>query len=343
MRSPATALALVLLAAPVRAAVVTVTDCVTDPHVVANPPTSATRIEIGADDLVLNCALAPLPGTDRIVISAHDVTVQGPVGGITAASDGNAIQITAGGTFTATNTSIESTATNGGMSITSAGDMRFENSTVDVGGSTTGDDLRIECTGASPDCKIVAIDSTFESRLTFITAVGDIAFGRVHLVSHSPRDYIRVTSTHGDVDFSGAGAGLALCCAGGLPGGGNTVVTGNEGNLAITAYGFVNLTFTNVLVAEFITVTSGSAPGLAPVPANIDLAGSSIRNDFGKEGDIVILADEAQGTISIGGTVLVDDNRTGGVEDVSTLNGCEVVPRTMAPCVNILGTPDLDN
>jgi hypothetical protein len=229
------------------------------------------------------------------------------------------------------------------MEITSVGDTRFESSTLDVGGSTSGDDLRIECTGTSPDCKITAIGSTFESRLMFMTAVGNIAFGRVHLVSHSPRDYIHITSTHGNVDTSGEAAGIAACCAGGDLGGGNTIVTGNEGNLAITAFGFVNLSFTNILVAEFITITSGSDPGLAPVPASINVSGASLRNDFGKEGDIVLLADETQATITISAAVLVDDNRTGNVEDVSELNGCTVVPRTMPPCVNIVGTPDLDN
>jgi hypothetical protein len=343
MRTSITALLVVLLAAPAGAAVVTVTDCVTDPHVVANVPSTTTRIDVGTDDLVLACGLAPLPGTDSIAIVAHDVTIQGPIGGITASGIGVAVQITASGGFTALSTSIESTATNGSMQITSAGDMRFQSSTVDVGGSTGGDDLRIECTNTAPACKIVAIDSTFESRLTFITAVGDIGFGRVHLVSHSPRDYIRVTSSHGNVDFSGEAAGLAVCCASGDPNGGNTVVTGNEGNLAVTAYGFVNMAFSNVLVAEFITITSGSAPGLAPVPAGVDLTGASIRNDFAKEGDIVVLADEAQATINISGAVLVDDNPTNSVQDVSELNGCTVVPRTSAPCVNIVGTPDLDN
>ena len=346
MRPHATVLApvlgLVLLAAPAGAAVVTITDCLADPHVVVHAPSASTRIDIGSDDLVLACALAPLPGTDRIRIVAHDVTVQGPAGGITAPSDGVAIQVTASGRFTAVDTSIETTANNGSMDIASVGDMRFVSSTIDVGGSTSGDDLRITCTGASPDCKITAINTTFESRLTFITAVGDIAFGTVHLVSHSPRDYIRVTSSHGNVDTSGEAAGIAACCAGGEPGGGNTVVTGNEGNLAVTAFGFVNLSFTNILVAEFITITSGSDPGLAPVPAGVNLSGASVRNDFGKEGDIVIVADESQATITISGAVLVDDNRTGSAEDVSELNGCQVVPRTMAPCVNIVGVPDLD-
>ncbi|HYR95357.1 MAG TPA: hypothetical protein VEM57_01420, partial [Candidatus Binatus sp.] len=60
----APALAFLLLAAPVRAAVVTITDCVADPHVVAHAPSSSTRIELGTDDLVLACPLAPLPGTD---------------------------------------------------------------------------------------------------------------------------------------------------------------------------------------------------------------------------------------------------------------------------------------
>ena len=344
MRLHPAVLAIVLLAAvPVRAAVVTITDCVGDPHVVADLTSTSTRIALGSDDLVLACGLAPLPGTDRIVITAHDVTVQGPGGGITSPGDGVTIQVTADGTFTATDTSIEAPANNGSLKITSAGSMRFDDATVDVGGSTSGDDLRIECTNSAPDCTITAIGSTFESRLTYVTAVGDIAFGHVHLVTHSPRDYIRVTSSHGNVDFSGLAAGLAACCASGDPNGGNTVVTGNEGNLAVTAFGAINMAGANVLVAEFVLLTSGSAPGLAPVPAGIDLTGASIRNDFAKEGDIVVLADETQATITITGAVLVDDNRTSGVEDVSELNGCEVVPRTSPPCVNVVGTPDLDS
>ncbi|HJQ83022.1 MAG TPA: hypothetical protein VKA21_03030 [Candidatus Binatia bacterium] len=335
-------LVLLLAPRPAAAALVTITDCVSDPHIVVNVGNGSTRIEIPGDDLVLACGLSPLSGTDRVVIIAHDVTIDGPAGGITASSDAKAIDITASGTFTARDTAIESTGNNGSMEIASTGDMLFERTIVDLGGSTSGDDMRIHCDGAAPDCTLTARDTTFESRLTYITAVGDITFSAVRLLSHSPRDYIRVISTHGDVLLGSQGLSGLACCGGGRrdP---TIVLTGNEGNLLIEAFGLIDAKGANILVSEFITFTSGVGLGPALVPATIDITDASVRNDFAKQGEIVMTADENLSTITIANAILVDDDTAAGVDDVAELNTCEQVPRTLPPCLNIVGTPAIDD
>lgn len=64
--------------------------------------------------------------------------------------------------------------------------------------------------------------------------------------------------------------------------------------------------------------------------------GASIRNDFGKRGDITIVADEGTKTINICGTTLVDDG-----PDVATLNNRSTEPHTGFN--NVVGTPDVDD
>jgi len=341
MRAVLVVLALVApLATPAAAALVTITDCAADPHIAVNLGDNSTRIEIPGDDLVLACTLAPFPGTDRVVIIARNVTVQGPAGALSATADAKAIDITASGTFTAVDTAITSSGNNSDLEIQAAGSMLFERSTVDVGGSTSGDTLRITCTGASPDCTLTAHETTFESRLTYLTAVGDITFTAVRLLSHSPRDYIRVVSTHGNVIAGSRGTSGLACCGGGKreP---NVAVSGNEGNLLISAFGSIDVSGANILVAEFITFTSGVGAGAATVPATIDVTDASVRNDFAKDGEIVMTADEGLATITITNAILVDDDPSAGVHDVAELNGCEQLPRSTCP--NVVGTPTIDN
>jgi hypothetical protein len=319
-------LALGVLTVPAFAATVTVTDCVSDPHIVVNPGTDTTRIDAASDDLVLACALSPLGGTHRVALDARNITVQGPAGRVSASGDTKAIVITASGTFSAVSAAIESTNGNGEAEITAGGDMTFDGTTVAVGSATSGGNvLTIACSDLLPPCKLTASDSTFKSRIIRMTAVGDLTLSEVAVTTNSPRDLIFITSSAGNVKLGG------VC-------GGNSVASGNEGELRVSAFGYVDLSSANVLVAEEIEVTSGVGPGPSPVPAYIDLSGASIRNDFGKPGEIVILADEGLATIDVEGAVIIDDDQVPG--DVAELNGRESLPHTGHN--NVVGTPETD-
>src|SRR5262245_44095136 len=98
MRSAALVLgALGALLSPVSAAVVTVTDCAAPP-VVAHGRT--TSIDVGTDDVVLRCALVPLPGTGRLTMRANRITVAGPDGTLSTPTDKLAIRLKASADIT---------------------------------------------------------------------------------------------------------------------------------------------------------------------------------------------------------------------------------------------------
>jgi hypothetical protein len=336
-------------AAPATAAVVTVTDCVNDAHIVVQNGTDTTRIEVGADDLVIACPLEPLGGTDGIVLAGANVTIQGPAGRVAADGSGTSVRITASATFSAIDTVLEATDGNGAMDIIAVGNILFEGTTVTVGATGAGGDLLlITCTGAAPDCTITASASSFKSREVDIIAVGDIILGGVTITTNSPRDRVEIISLHGNVD-AGTGTtaqgqqGPVNKCLGGTdpistP---NVILGGPESDLLIQAFGFVDLSGSRITVAQNIDVMSGVGGGAASVPAFIDLTGAAIRNDVGKRGEIVMVADETVETITIEDVLLIDDDESAGVNDVSELNGCEVVPR--AGCPNVVGTPSVDS
>ncbi|HZP43184.1 MAG TPA: hypothetical protein VFD84_16975 [Candidatus Binatia bacterium] len=352
---PLLVLAAFLRTAP--AAVVTVTDCVADPHL--STVSASTHLDVGSDDLVLACALAPLPGTDHVIVDGHDVTIQGPAGSITGNST-QANKITATGTFTAAGATIEQTNGNGGVLVSATGDVSITNSNVTTGNVQSGGDLMlIECTGGSPKCTVTIADSNLTGRHIRVEGVGNVTLSKTKVVTQSPTDLIRITSFMGDVNLgAGPSSGQGDCCGFG-GGGGNTFVSGNEGNLFVRAFGKIDAAGANVLVAELICLRSGvssfgnegacdacdpNAPSsqAAGVPATIDVTDASLRNDFAKPGEIELCADETRSTITLTGATLVDDN-TSQLNDVSELNGCEQVPRTTPPCVNLVGTPATDS
>ncbi len=258
-------LALVAATAVPAPAVVVLTDCAGDPHLVANPGTDTTHLDVGAEDLVVRCPLQPLPGTSRIVIRAHDVTVEGPAGSISASGKTKAVDIRATGTFTALDTVIESTNGNAEMDVIAVGDMLFRGTQVFVGTPDAGGDLlTIECTG--PGCMIEAAAGTlFTSRLMKILAVGDILMQTTTIRTHGPRDFITIRSSAGNV--------CLICDV--------IVCSGPEGDLVIDAWGRVDLPFADIQVAQHIRIAAGVGPGPAPVLADIDATGATIRNDFG--------------------------------------------------------------
>jgi hypothetical protein len=208
------------------------------------------------------------------------------------------------------------------------GDVLIEDSNLTVGPPASGGDLLlIECT-------VTVSGSELKSRHLTVNGVGDVTVSRSKLVTSSPIDFIRITSTMGDVDL---GAG----------GGGNDFVSGNEGNLYVLAFGRIDLSGANVLVAENICGRAGvsdfnntdpcstacSGGVAAGVPADVDLSDASIRNDIGKNGHIRFCADETRTLLDIDGAVLIQ-------EDTSQVNA---VPRTDPPCTNVVGTPTTDS
>jgi hypothetical protein len=179
---------------------------------------------------------------------------------------------------------------------------------------------------------------------------------KAKLITNSPRDYVKLESMMGNVLLgSAAQAGGGDCCGFG-GGGGNSIVSGNEGNLYLTAFGRIDLSGANVLVAENICGASGVPAdqvfdydvcgkacvggAAASVPADIDLTDASVRNDFAKNGSVRFCADETRADVTIQGAVLIDDD-TSAVNDLSTLNGCDTLPRS--GCPHVPGTADLDS
>jgi hypothetical protein len=313
------AIGLLALTAPsLHAAVVTVTDCVNDPHIQVNLGSDQTKIDVGADDLVLMCALSPVGYTHRIQLAAHNVTIKGDV---IASGTTNAVRVDASGTFAAMGVTIQSSNNNGDMSITAVGDMTFTDSTVIVGADLTngGDTMNVTCTGASPDCTISATNSTFKSGNLFITAVGDILMRSTHIITVSPRDDSRLESTHGNV---------CLPCD-------DDIMGGNESSLKIFAFGFVDLPAIKIMVAQNITITSGVGAGAASVDAHIDLTGAVINNNFGKPGAITITADEGRAQVTIQDAIIIQEG-----PDVATINGRSTLPHQ--GFANIVGVPALD-
>ena len=313
------ALALLGLTAPsLHAAVVTVTDCVNDSHIQVNLGTDQTKIDVGADDLVLDCALTPLSGTHRIQLAARNMTIRGDV---IASGATNAVHIDASGTFTATGVTIQSANNNGDMNITVAGDMTFTDATVIVGQDLTngGDTMNITCAGTSPDCTINATNSTFKSGNLFITSVGDILMRTTHIITVSPRDDSRIESTHGNV---------CLPCD-------DDISVGNESSLKIFAFGFIDLPAIKILVAQNITITSGVGAGAASVDAHIDLTGATINNNFGKPGSITITADEGHGQVTILDAIIIQEG-----PGVATINDRSTLPHQGFN--NIVGVPQID-
>jgi len=344
-------------ASAAEAAVITVTDCVNDPHIVAVVGTHVTTLDVGSDDLVLHCALTPLAQTDHFDVSGHDVTIEKP--GSASAGSISTNSVTATGTLTVSESTVSSTDTNGRLLLQAAGDVSFVDSTIEVGDAThDGDLLTVTCTGTSPKCTITGTGSTLKSRHIEIEAQGDVVFSASSLLTNSPIDTITIRSDMGNVilGVNSHGGGNTDCCSVNARNDGDSVVSGNEGNLYILAFGRIDLSGSNIVVAEDICGRSGvddvpalsrsdacgpcpGAGAMATVPADIDLSTASIRNDIGKPGDIVFCADETRATIDIDQSLLIDDDVNG--PDLSELNGCATKPRS--GCPNVTGTPNVDS
>lgn len=86
---------------------------------------------------------------------------------------------------------------------------------------------------------------------------------------------------------------------------------------------------TEFLIAENIKLTAGR---------NINLEDATVRNDFGKPGEIVITAG---GSVNITNATLVDDQKGSQPPDVSEINNREQLPHEGFN--DIFGVPLLDD
>ncbi len=317
------------------AAVVTITDCVNDPHLVKQSKT--TKVDVGTDDLVIQCALVPLPGTERFDLRANDITVQGTGGSIAATGKSPSVRMTAIDEIFLLNTSITSSNGNGGFSIRAGNGITITNSVVDVSVTvppTFGKKLTIECKNVG--CPITINNSQIRGHRILIQAVGDLTGAGNTFTSGGPRPYVYKISTGGKIDLSGGGGGGGGSdkCGGGGGGGGGQF-GGNEGRIRDIACTDVILDGQTIRTGRFITITAGTCG-----TGNVSLVNAIVSNDFGKPGEIVITAANGAGQIDIQGASITDDDDKGQV-DVSEMNFREQVPHTGFN--NVVGTPALDN
>lgn len=310
IRPQVIALGVLLLAAPVaRAAVVTIVDCAADPHIQVDKMGNAT-IDVGTDDLELQCN--PEATTTEGVLTVRGADIE-----ITSVVSFPHISVSAGGDLALLGAGLEATDMMAVLSIEAAGDMTIELASVRTGDEHRGGrNLTMVCT--EPGCTITARRTRIDGRRITIMAEGDIAFGLVQVTTRGPQDEITVVSRDGSAMISGCG---------------NVFRSGEGGRMEMVVAGGIDLAFAKILVAEDIVLTSGSGPD--PVDATIRLVGATVRNDSGKRGDIVVVADEGSQQIDISGAVLVDDDG-----DVAELNGREQLPHEGNN--NVVGQPDID-
>jgi hypothetical protein len=299
--------------ASARAAVVTVTDC-TAPPVEAHGGT--TRIEIGADDLVLACALQPLPGTAKVRIRANRVTIQGPTGGISAPGKGNAVDVRAAADIVVQSAALEAGNGNGAIRLRAITGLDVENAVLTTGGADKGGrQIQLQCTG--DDCPLVLEKSNLVGRNIKVRVKGPITSILNTVVTRGPRDLIDVRTANGSA---------LLCC--------DTWDGKQEAVARVQAAGDVDLQQSSIVVGEDIWVTSGTSGA-----GDTNLFQARLDNDFGKKGEITVSAAKGAGQVNIDQATLVDDD-VRKPDDVSKINGRETLPHQ--GFVNIVGTPDVD-
>lgn len=312
----------VLAAAPAGAAVLTVTDCSAAP--VARQG-KRTVVDRPADDLVLQCALLPLDGTQRVEVTARSITIADG-GSVAAGGKGPAVDLVALGTGPDGRSvhidrgNVTAANPNGNVTLTGPGPIELRNAGLQAGG-----DVRITCTGAG--CPVTLDEVTGGSNDFEIAAQGTVTVSSSTVRTVSPLDLIEITSAAGDVvltDVAAQARGasrlacrddvLALCpgpdcplpvtitsedeavafcdCPNEAP---TQVETGIEGNLVIAApAGSVDLRGAVVRVAENIEVSAGDG---------VAMDGASIDNCGPKTGRFTVVA----AACTVGQATLLDD------------------------------------
>jgi len=300
--------------APLPASAIMVTDCTASPVKVQG---SKTVLDVRPDDLVLACALEPLPGTDKILVRANKITVAGPAGGITAAGKGRSIELRADADITLTNAALDAANGNAKMRLTSETGFAINATILNVGDATrAGRELKIECRGA--DCPMTLSNSDLRANRVKASIQGTITGSLTTVSTTGPRDRISIRSVQGDVIF----------CKVDLLG-------RNEGNVEVLAFGNIDLTGGEYATGRYIDVRAGLGGAGSAV-----LRAATLRNNFGKDGHITVAAAQGSGQVDIEDATLIDDDKPTTVNDVSTINGRELAPHQGFN--NTVGVPGLD-
>jgi len=308
------ALILLIVAGPLSgtAAAVTVTDCTAAGPAVAKGKT--TVLDVRPDDLVLQCALTPLPGTERIQVRANSITIDGPAGSIASPFKGRSIDVRADADIVVTNSVLDAANGNARLRLRSETGINVTGSILTAGDITRpGRELRVECRDTG--CPINLASSTLLAARVRVFAQGDITGDATIVQTASPRDRITVRSFGGSVVFC------------------NVDLLGDvEGHMLVQAAIDVDLTGSELSIGRNITVIAGTG--------NVLLTGATLRNDFGKRGEIVVEANGGAGQVEIGNATLIDDDKSASDNDVSEINGREETPHEGNN--NTVGTPNLD-
>lgn len=277
---------------------------------------------------------------------------------------------------------LEDQNSNGGITLRSCGNIEIDtNGGSSL--QSVGANIDLTCFGTAAqigsDCKIDVNTAFLHGNRILMDAQGDITLKCSTFETIGPRDLQKFVSEHGSVLAGGTSgvcnpADVAFIC----PSAGfeltfadvcllcqckpckNKFTGGNESNMFVFGEEFVDLSNACITIAESITITADCSPtisggvitGFAPFPFTgpggpntvaLNLAGTEIRDDFGKTGFISIAACPGlingheygpgdvptkglvgTGTINIDNAIVVDDGANGGGIDpqaVAYMNG----------------------
>jgi hypothetical protein len=316
--------------------VVTVTNCAAPPVTIQS---SWTQINLPGKDVVLQCALNSLPGTDGNRIIARSIKVDGANGGSVLATGTQGVQLTASGTpcseatIEILSTTVRSGNSNANLKITACGDIVMSQSNVVAGTVGSFGGVLLVTSTAGRIC--ADTDTFYGEHLTLESSLDFHARGS-SFTSDSPLDYIRIISDNGSV-FAGGSTATPPC----LP---NTFRGGPESNLTVTAKGIVDLSNVCADLAENITISATGSGFDCAGDTIVDLTGAELRNDFSKPGSITVTACANAGKIEITDAILVDTGANGGGVNknaVASLNGgkkttasCPAIPVNPPGCID---------
>jgi hypothetical protein len=192
---PLASVLMTLLLVRPAAATVTITNCASDPHCVAQG--KKTVILAPDDTVVVAGPLVPLSRTDTLQIFAKAIAINGASGGqISVAGKGRSIVLDAASVLV---TGSLHSANNNGRILVRGTDMVQFQGPLDV---DSGGDVRLVCTGIGCTLNIVGVH--FQANYINLDALGDIVWDLNNLEMHGPRDLVRITSEGGSIRKSGA-------------------------------------------------------------------------------------------------------------------------------------------
>jgi hypothetical protein len=275
-----------------------------------------TQIAMPDADVVLQCPLTEMNGTEGVRILAHSIFVDGIAGGSIASQGKLGVQLTAGSasgsvcdssaTVRLDSTTVTASAGNADVKISACGDIVVNASALASDSSR----LSVTSTGG----RVCATDDSFSGHTVFLSASGDLTMHGSLVTTSGPRESISLSSNNGSV-FAG---GAPSCPP-------NRIQGGNDSSLSVSAEGIVDLSGACVEIAQHININANGTGFACATDIIVNLKFSEIRNDFGNGGgSITATACGGSGRIDIDNAILVDNGTKGGGSDpnkVANLNG----------------------